>query len=74
MSQAKPQLNERQLNVFERMTREGAKGYVGGISARKYQKIAHTSKATATRDLAEMVACGVLVRHGEGSGVRYEIA
>lgn len=73
MSQAKPLLNERQLKVFERMTREGAKGFAGGMSASKYQKIAHTSKATATRDLAEMVTCGILLRHGEGAGVRYEI-
>lgn len=44
------------------------------MSAGKYQKIANTSKATATRDLSEMVGLGVLVRLGEGAGVRYEIA
>jgi len=74
MSHAMPQLNERQIKVFDRMAREGAKGFEGGMSAGKYQKIALTSKATATRDLADMVKCGVLVRHGEGAGVRYEIA
>ncbi len=74
LSNAKPQLNERQLKVFERMAREGSKGFAGGMSAGKYQKIAHTSKATATRDLAEMVWLGVLIRLGEGAGVRYEIA
>jgi Fic family protein len=74
LSRAKPHLNERQVKVFDRMTREGAKGFAGGMSASKYQKIAHTSKATATRDLTEMVKLGVLVRSGEGSGVRYEIA
>jgi Fic family protein len=31
-------------------------------------------KATATRDLTEMVGLGVLIRLGEGAGVRYEIA
>jgi Fic family protein len=66
--------NERQLTVFDRMTREGSKGFAGGMRAGKYQKIAHTSKATATRDLSEMVGLGVLVRLGEGAGVRYEIA
>jgi Fic family protein len=74
MSRAKHKLNERQIKVFDRMTREGAKGFEGGMSASKYVKIAHTSKATATRDLAGMIQWGVLVRHGEGAGVRYEIA
>jgi Fic family protein len=74
MSKARPHLNERQVKVFDRMTREGANGFVGGMSASKYQKIAHTSKATATRDLTEMVKLGVLVRSGEGAGVRYAIA
>lgn len=74
LSKTKPQLNERQLKVFDRMTREGAKGFAGGMSAGKYQKIAPTSKATATRDLAEMVKLGILVRLGEGAGVHYEIA
>jgi len=67
-------MNERQNKVFERMTREGARGFVGGMSAAKYQGIARTSKATATRDLSEMVAMGVLCRKGEGAGVRYSIA
>ena len=31
-------------------------------------------KATATRDLSEMVGLAVLVRMGEGAVVRYEIA
>jgi Fic family protein len=74
LSNVKPQLNERQLKVFERMTREGSRGFVGGMSASKYQNIAQTSKATATRDLAEMVNLGVLVRMGDGAGVRYQIA
>jgi len=74
LSNAKSQLNERQLKVFERMAQEGSKGFAGGMSAGKYQKIAHTSKATATRDLAEMVGLGVLIRLGEGAGVRYVIA
>jgi len=74
MSEAKSKLNARQIKVFDRMAREGAKGFAGGMSASKYQKIAHTSKATATRDLTVMVALGVLIRCGEGAAVRYEIA
>jgi Fic family protein len=60
--------------VFQRMAREGARGFAGGMSAGKYQKIAHASKATATRDLAEMVDLGILQRSGRGAAVRYQIA
>jgi Fic family protein len=68
------QLNARQAKAFDRMSREGARGFVGGMSAGKYQKIAQTSKATATRDLVEMVELGLLARTGKGPAVRYQIA
>ncbi len=74
MSQVRDRLNARQIKAFDRMAREGAKGFAGGMSAGKYQKIVHVSKATATRDLAEMTAMGLLIRRGEGSAVRYDIA
>lgn len=74
LSGVKHALNKRQIKVFERMAREGARGFTGGMSARKYQKIADTSKATATRDLADMVDLGILKRTGMGAGVRYQIA
>ena len=44
------------------------------MRAGKYQKIAHTSKATATRDLGEMVEMRLLERTGKGTAVRYQIA
>lgn len=74
LSGRKEQLNPRQIKVFDRMVREGARGFAGGMSAGKYQKIAQTSKATATRDLAEMTRLGLLRRRGEGAAVRYDIA
>jgi Fic family protein len=74
LSDAKRQLNRRQEKVFARMAREGSRGFVGGMSASKYQKIAATSKATATRDLGEMVELGLLRKTGRGPGVRYWIA
>ncbi len=67
-------LNDRQHKAFHRMAREGVRGFAGGMNAGKYQKIAHTSKATATRDLADMVKLGILLRTGKGAGVRYRIA
>lgn len=55
------QLNERQNAVVRRMTEEGPDGFIGGMNARKYMAIAKTSKATATRDLQEMLDRGAFV-------------
>jgi len=74
LSGVKGPLNARQAKVFDRMAREGARGFAGGMSAGNYQKIVHTSKATATRDLVEMVELGLLARTGKGPSVRYQIA
>jgi len=50
----KPVMNERQKKVVARMLKEGPEGFKGGINATKYLRIAHCSKATATRDLADL--------------------
>ncbi|MHB1946626.1 MAG: Fic family protein [Gammaproteobacteria bacterium] len=66
-------LNERQLKVVRRMMQAGTKGFEGGMSAKKYMSITDTSKATATRDLQELLAKQVLVQIGSGRNVRYEL-
>ncbi len=66
-------LNARQVKVLTHMAREGSKGFAGGMTAAKYQAIAKTSKATATRDLTDLHIVGGLVRTGAGSGVRYSL-
>ena len=65
------QLNERQQKVLLRVLREGPDGFEGGLSASNYMAIAKTSPATTTRDLANMVAIGALVRTGERRYARY---
>ena len=70
----KDQLNERQLRVIRRMLENGPKGFVGGMSAKKYIAITHTSKATATRDLQDMAEKGALVISGGGRSTRYEVS
>ncbi len=60
------QLNERQLRVVCRMLEEGPCGFKGGMSAKKYITIAHTSKATATRDLKGLVEKGAIEPVGGG--------
>jgi len=64
-------LNERQKKVLERVFREGPEGFKGGLSAENYIAIAKTSRATATRDLTEMVEIGGLTKTGQLKSTRY---
>lgn len=66
-------LNERQMKVVQRMLQAGIKGFEGGMSAKKYMSITDVSKATATRDLQEMLELKVLKQIGGGRSVRYEL-
>lgn len=67
------QLNERQTKVLLRIFREGPDGFLGGLSAEKYIGMAKTSRATTTRDLAELVAVKALIKTGTGKGTRYHL-
>jgi len=67
------ELNDRQQKVIRRMMEEGYQGFEGGMNARKYVSIASTSKATATRDLQDLVQKGVFKPIGGGRSTRYEI-
>ena len=67
------QLNERQEKVIARMFREGIDGFKGGLSAENYISITKTSRATATRDLQDLVALGALTRTGELRHTRYHL-
>jgi len=64
-------LNERQGKVIARMFREGIDGFKGGLSAENYINISKTSRATATRDLQDLVENGALTRTGELRHTRY---
>ncbi|WP_413208374.1 Fic family protein [Rhodospirillum sp. A1_3_36] len=65
------QINERQNKVLARMFREGPEGFTGGLSADKYISITGTTRPTATRDLADLVTKGALIRTGERRYTRY---
>ncbi|MFS4493221.1 Fic family protein [Maribacter sp. 2308TA10-17] len=71
--QHKNELNERQQKVVRRMLEEGHQGFEGGMNARKYVSLAGTSKATATRDLQDLVQKGIFKSIGGGRSTRYEI-
>lgn len=66
-------LHERQRRVLQRLLDDGDGGFLGGLNAEKYMKMTGVSKATATRDLSEMVAGGQLWCHGMGKAMRYYI-
>ncbi|WP_290794110.1 Fic family protein [Flavihumibacter sp. UBA7668] len=66
--QFREQLNERQIKVIQRMFDEGLDGFKGGMNARKYMDITKTSKATATRDLQDLLEMGAFERIGDAGG------
>ncbi|KAF9392873.1 hypothetical protein CPC16_002959 [Podila verticillata] len=66
-------LHERQRKLLQRLLDDGDGGFLGGLNVDKYMKMTGVSKATATRDLSEMVAGGQLWSHGVGKAVRYYI-
>jgi Fic family protein len=66
-------LNERQVKVIKRMLEEGPKGFNGGMSAKKYMAITHTSKPTATRDLQDLEEKGIFTTSGGGRSTRHEM-
>lgn len=67
------QINARQEKVIARMFREGIDGFKGGLSAENYISITGASRATATRDLQDLVAKGALTRTGERRHTRYHL-
>jgi Fic family protein len=71
--QVRGKLNERQDKVLARMFREGINGFKGGLSAENYISITKTSRATATRDLQELVEIGAFTRTGELRHTRYHL-
>lgn len=67
-------LNDRQRKALNALLDAGPGGFTGGLTNRKYAHLAHTSPATAQRDLADLTARGLLVASGAGRSVRYALA
>jgi len=67
------QINPRQEKVLLRMFEEGPNGFKGGLSAENYISITKTTRATATRDLTDLVEKGALVKTGELRYTRYRL-
>ncbi len=67
-------LNNRQIKVINRLLDAGPNSFEGGLKNKKYMGIAHISRATAQRELADLVQKMVLVRlPGGGRSASYDL-
>ena len=66
-------LNERQRKVMNLLLDAGPGGFEGGMSTKKYESIAATSRATASRELLELEAMELLEQVGVGRSTRYYV-
>lgn len=71
---AQTQLNEKQRKVITKLLEAGSQGFSGGLTTRKYVSMAKVSRATAFREINDLLEKGIL-RHvaGKGRSVRYDI-
>ncbi|SEK20534.1 Fic family protein [Roseateles sp. YR242] len=66
-------LNERQRKVMNLLLNAGPGGFEGGMSTKKYESIAGTSRATASRELIELEQLGMVEQMGAGRSTRYYV-
>jgi Fic family protein len=72
--QAQTDLNDRQRKALNRLLDAGPGGFEGGLTNRKYASINHVSRATAQRELADLVKKGILLQNpGGGRSVSYDL-
>jgi len=66
-------LNERQKKVIVKMLSLLPAQFEGGMRAKKYMVITSTTKISASRDLSDLVAKGIMASFGSGRSVYYEL-
>lgn len=68
-------LNARQMKTLNRLLDAGPGGFAGGINTQKYASLTKTSRATAYRELADLLEKGCLTPTGKGGrSSAYDIA
>lgn len=70
--QAAP-INDRQRKAINLLLDAGPGGFAGGMNTRKYVSLTRASRATAYRELADLVEKGCLIPSGGGRSVSYQI-
>jgi len=67
-------LNARQRKVLNRLLDAGKGGFQGGLTTRKYVAMAKVSRATAFREISELLEKGLLTQNPAlGRSVSYEV-
>lgn len=68
-------LNERQIKVLNKIFDVGIDNFEGGLNTKKYISITKVSKATAVRDITQLVELGCIkqIDGTLGRNIRYEI-
>jgi Fic family protein len=68
------ELNDRQRKAINSLLDAGPGGFEGAITNRKYAGMTHTSRATAQRELADLVSKGILRPNpGGGRSASYDL-
>lgn len=67
------EFNPRQCKSLQKLLEAGDGGFLGGLTAEKHVKITGASKATATRDLTDLVQKGALIMLDQGRASKYFI-
>ena len=71
---AQTEINDRQKIVINRILEAGPGNFVGGLTTRKYVSIAKVSRATAFREIADMLDKKILRQlPGKGRSVHYDL-
>jgi len=67
-------LTPRQRKVLNRLLDAGQGGFQGGLTTRKYVSMAKVSRATAFREIADLLEKGLLTQNpARGRSVSYEV-
>jgi len=68
-------LNKRQIKVLNKVLDMGIENFEGGINTKKYISLTKVSKATAIRDISQLVSLGCIkqIEGTAGRNIRYKI-
>ncbi|MCK9265400.1 Fic family protein [bacterium] len=67
-------LNERQKKVINRLLEAGPNNFIGGLTTRKYVAMVKVSRATAFREISDMLNNKILVKlPAKGRSTRYDL-
>jgi Fic family protein len=68
------ELNQRQRKALNKLLEAGPGRFAGGLTLRKYASMTSSSRATAWRDINELITAKILVSAGAGRGTYYNLA